>query len=243
MNQNHAKAIKGMSIANIVLAALGILGCLCLWALIGMGGAAMNAYSSGGYLYTDDGYYYDMDAVNVVFGMGGIVIFLVIVASVLILIAGIIGLRGANDPAKLKSVMVWNIVGAVAGFFSNWIPMVLCIIVAVFANKDKQLAMMGGYAAPAAYNPYAAPVAPMPQQPVAAPAPVTPSQPVAAEAVTPTQPKPSEPSQAEIDAVAHEAEVAAEHAADPALVVPDNYVEDATADTTVEVVKEDKPQE
>ena len=30
MNTNHAKAIKGMSIANIVLAALGILGMLIL---------------------------------------------------------------------------------------------------------------------------------------------------------------------------------------------------------------------
>ena len=30
------------------------------------------------------------------------------------LIAGIMGVRGANKPEKLKSVMVWNIVGAVA---------------------------------------------------------------------------------------------------------------------------------
>ncbi|MFR5828212.1 MAG: hypothetical protein ACLUE1_03695 [Adlercreutzia equolifaciens] len=37
MNTNHAKAIKGMSIANIVLAALGIFGMLIAWAGLGVG--------------------------------------------------------------------------------------------------------------------------------------------------------------------------------------------------------------
>ena len=32
MNTSHAKAIKGMSIANIVLASLGIIGILIAWA-------------------------------------------------------------------------------------------------------------------------------------------------------------------------------------------------------------------
>ena len=42
MNTNHAKAIKGMSIANIVLAALGIFGMLIAWAGLGVGGAAIS---------------------------------------------------------------------------------------------------------------------------------------------------------------------------------------------------------
>ena len=42
MNTNHAKAIKGMSIANIVLAALGIFGMLIAWAGLGVGGAAQS---------------------------------------------------------------------------------------------------------------------------------------------------------------------------------------------------------
>ena len=41
MNTNHAKAIKGMSIANIVLAALGIFGMLIAWAGLGAGGAVI----------------------------------------------------------------------------------------------------------------------------------------------------------------------------------------------------------
>ena len=39
MNTSHAKAIKGMSIANIVLGALGILGTLIIWMGLGAGGA------------------------------------------------------------------------------------------------------------------------------------------------------------------------------------------------------------
>ncbi|WP_289636081.1 hypothetical protein [uncultured Adlercreutzia sp.] len=42
MNTSHAKAIKGMSIANIVLASLGIIGILIAWAMLGVGGAAIN---------------------------------------------------------------------------------------------------------------------------------------------------------------------------------------------------------
>ena len=47
MNTNHAKAIKGMSIANIVLAALGIFGMLIAWAGLGVGGVV--GYVSGYY--------------------------------------------------------------------------------------------------------------------------------------------------------------------------------------------------
>ena len=46
MNTNHAKAIKGMSIANIVLAALGILGMLIAWAGLGVGGAPISGSSA-----------------------------------------------------------------------------------------------------------------------------------------------------------------------------------------------------
>lgn len=42
MNTNHAKAIKGMSIANIVLAALGILGMLIAGQAQASAGAAIS---------------------------------------------------------------------------------------------------------------------------------------------------------------------------------------------------------
>ena len=68
MNTNHAKAIKGMSIANIVLAALGIFGMLIAWAGLGVGGAAISG-SGYDYFYTDDGLYFTTDDVSVLLGM------------------------------------------------------------------------------------------------------------------------------------------------------------------------------
>ena len=145
MNTNHAKAIKGMSIANIVLAALGILGMLIAWAGLGVGGAAISG-SGYDYFYTEDGLYFTTDDVSALLGMLGFLVFLVIVCAVLILVAGILGVRGAAKPEKLRGIMIWNIVAAVVSLLSCcWVSLVLCIIVAVFANKDRAL-----YAAPAA---------------------------------------------------------------------------------------------
>lgn len=139
MNTNHAKAIKGMSIANIVLAALGIFGMLIAWAGLGVGGAAISG-SGYDYFYTDDGLYFTTDDVSVLLGMLGFLVFLVIVCAVLILIAGILGVRGAAKPDKLRGIMIWNIVAAVVSLLSCcWVSLVLCIIVAVFANKDRAL--------------------------------------------------------------------------------------------------------
>lgn len=194
MNTNHAKAIKGMSIANIVLAALGIFGMLIAWAGLGVGGAAISG-SGYDYFYTDDGLYFTTDDVSVLLGMLGFLVFLVIVCAVLILIAGILGVRGAAKPDKLRGIMIWNIVAAVVSLLSCcWVSLVLCIIVAVFANKDRALYAAAPGArgslrlragrccvrtgSPAAAR-QAAPVAP--QQP-ATPAPVAAAAPVAAEA-------------------------------------------------------------
>ena len=186
MNTNHAKAIKGMSIANIVLAALGMFGMLIAWAGLGVGGAAISG-SGYDYFYTDDGLYFTTDDVSVLLGMLGFLVFLVIGCAVLILIAGILGVRGAAKPDKLRGIMIWNIVAAVVSLLSCcWVSLVLCIIVAVFANKDRALyAAAPAPAAPYGYAPTAAPVAPVaPQQPVQA-APVAPQQPAAASAQQP----------------------------------------------------------
>lgn len=285
MNTNHAKAIKGMSIANIVLAALGIFGMLIAWAGLGVGGAAISG-SDYDYFYTDDGLYFTTDDVSVLLGMLGFLVFLVIVCAVLILIAGILGVRGAAKPDKLRGIMIWNIVAAVVSLLSCcWVSLVLCIIVAVFANKDRALyAAAPAPAAPYGYAPAAAPVAPVaPQQPVqaapvapqqpAAPAPVAaaapvaaeavvtetvaaaPAEPVAAEAVTTkgADPVPAEPVAAVAEetvaepvpaavmetveedtfAPAETPEEAAEAAAEPAILLPDNYIEDAQAGVAV----------
>ena len=232
MNTNHAKAIKGMSIANIVLAALGIFGMLIAWAGLGVGGAAISG-SGYDYFYTDDGLYFTTDDVSVLLGMLGFLVFLVIVCAVLILIAGILGVRGAAKPDKLRGIMIWNIVAAVVSLLSCcWVSLVLCIIVAVFANKDRALyAAAPAPAAPYGYAPAAAPVAPVaPQQPVQA-------EPVAAVAEeTVAEPVPAavmETVEEDTFAPAETPEEAAEAAAEPAILLPDNYIEDAQAGVTV----------
>ncbi|MEC4184320.1 hypothetical protein VJ918_05795 [Adlercreutzia sp. R21] len=229
MNTNHAKTIKGMSIASIVLAALGILGVLITWMGLGAGGAAVSG-SGYDYFYTDDGYIIETSDINAILGVLGILVFWVFVCLVLVLIAGIMGVRGANKPEKLKGVMTWNIVGAVASFLgAGIITLVLCIIVAVFANKDKQALTAAPYAAPA----YAAvPTVPVqPQQPVAPQAPVTPAAaaPVAAQPLV-SDPAPVTPAAAPAAEAVTTAEVAA---AEPAMVLPDNYIEDAQASVTI----------
>lgn len=242
MYTNHAKAIKGLSIANIVLGVLGILGSLGGCAALGSS-AAIVASSGYDYIPLDDGYYMDTAAAT---GLMGVLTFFMVVAciaSVLILVAGIMGVRNADKPEKLKGVMAWNIVGAIAGLLGSWISLVLCIIVAVFANKDKNAYATGAYGAPTApYGAYGAPVPPAapaaPQQPAVSNAPVVPTTPVAAEAVTPQQPAP-----AQVEAVAHEAEVAAEHAADPAIILPNDNIQDVdVASVVIEENDDDKPQ-
>lgn len=234
MNTNHAKAIKGMSIANIVLAALGIFGMLIAWAGLGVGGAAISG-SGYDYFYTEDGLYFTTDDVSALLGMLGFLVFLVIVCAVLILIAGILGVRGAAKPDKLRGIMIWNIVAAVVSLLSCcWVSLVLCIIVAVFANKDRALyAAAPAPAAPYGYAPAAAPVAPVaPQQPVQA-APVAPQQPAAPAPVAAAAPVAAEAVVTETVAAAPAEPVAAEAAAEPAIILPDNYIEDAQAGVTV----------
>lgn len=234
MNTSHAKAIKGMSIANIVLASLGIIGILIAWAGLGAGGAAINN-SGYDYFYTDEGYIIEMSDINMLLGLVGAFVFWGFACLVLVLIAGIMGVRGANKPEKLKGVMVWNIVGAVAAFLgAGIISLVLCIIVAVNANKDKKLyAMAAPYGAPA----YGAPTAPaVPAQPATPQQPAAPQAPAAPVAVA-TETLVSDP--APVTPAAAEAA-----AAEPAVVVPDNYIEDAQASVTIveETPSNDKPQ-
>lgn len=265
MNTSHAKAIKGMSIANIVLGALGLLGCLFGW--MGIGAFTSYVASTGyDYFYTEDGYIIEVSDINALLAMLGFLVFWMIVCYVIVLVAGIMGVRGAAKPEKLKGVMIWNIIGAVVSFLgAGIISLVLCIVVAVFANKDKK-ALTAPYAAPA-YGVATAPIYTAPQQPTAAPqqpaapaaaaaAPVAAA--VAAEAIAGTampattatapaaevvaveqvaaaEPLISDPAPV-TPAVAPAAEAvvpADEAAAEEAIILPDNYIEDAQASVTV----------
>lgn len=152
MKNAHAGAIKGMSIAIIVLAALGIIGAILIMVFSGLLSAVV---LDGGYgLMNDltyeygslDGTYYDyLDPEDALFVsilmmlVGGGLSIWVLVCCVVTLIAGIFGVLHAANPAKLGLVMGWAIAGAILSFLGGSIvTVVLLVIVAVFANSDKR---------------------------------------------------------------------------------------------------------
>ncbi len=198
---DHSKSIKGLSIAVVVLGALGIVFSFVCMALMGLVQTAFESYLYGsGYEFMPDGYshghnfyrdelfyddysYYGSDidpAVMMIVStvMNGLFIW-AIVCSAVTLVSGIIGIKFASNPEKLNVVFGWAIVGAVIGFLGTGIIVcVLEIIVAVFANKDKKLHLAGayGYAAPPQPNmPYYPEYQPTTAEPIPnAPAPNAP---------------------------------------------------------------------
>ena len=98
MYTNHAKAIKGLSIANIVLGVLGILGSLGGCAALGSS-AAIVASSGYDYIPLDDGYYMDTAAAAGLMGMLTIFAVFACIAAIFILVAGIVGAVAAEHVA------------------------------------------------------------------------------------------------------------------------------------------------
>ncbi len=202
MQMDHSKAIKGMSIAVIVISALGVIFCLLMTSLFNVFMDMANSYGYStfdSYSYYNDYYYYDdyydpatMQLVSIV--TNALMVW-ACVCSIFTLVVGIISLRFGSDPQKLGMVFGWSVAGAVVSFIgSGIIVTILLIITAVFAHKDKQLYMSGyasAYPAPGAYaqSMPTAPVAPAPIAP-AAPQPVAPAAPVAPVAPQPVAPQP-----------------------------------------------------
>ncbi len=135
MYADHEKAIWGLSIANIVISGLGLLGLLG-FLVVGLG-AAIVADSS--------------DPFDLVTGMAwwGSFLTIAMIAVIPALVAGILGVRNARKPAKLTVVMVWNIVGAAVYVIGVGVLGALvaipCILVAVFSYQDKKAYTSGLY--------------------------------------------------------------------------------------------------
>lgn len=153
MQTNHANAIRGLSIAVIIIAGLTILACIIGLVFLGVGGSYVANMSPDAweyYLYDGDYYSYDYYGVDgsdmaaimvMLIGLGGIALVCELALSVVALIAGILGLRNYNDPTKMNLVFGWSLAGAITALLSgNMVTMVLLIIMCVFAYKDKQLA-------------------------------------------------------------------------------------------------------
>lgn len=163
MQTDHAKTIKGLSIATIVLSSIAILGCLIGFFALGVGGFAANTYGLDAIHYSQnhvdhsmaahmgDGYYGSyafseddlMGLLEFALVLGTIGIAWGLLCAIVSLVAGIIGLRGANVPERLGRVFGWGIAGAVAAFLSGRIiTCVLLVIAAVYASKDKNAPML-----------------------------------------------------------------------------------------------------
>lgn len=151
MKNAHASSIKGLSIAVIILSALGILTAVLIMLFSGVLSAIIMNDGLGlmnDMRYEYDGssmYFNDIDSDDVFFVSaimmllgGGLSIWLLI-CCVGGLVAGILGVMHAANPPKLGLVMGWAIAGTILSFLGgNVIAAVLLIIVAVFANSDKR---------------------------------------------------------------------------------------------------------
>ena len=180
MQTNHAKIIRGLSIATVVLSAIAIAGCVIGLFALGAGGVAANEYGLDAVHYSqnhvdgsfathwDDGYHHgsyalsDDDLMGLLnFGLivGAVAVVWELLCAAVSLVAGIMGIRGANVKARLGGVFGWSIAGAVAAFLSGRIvTCVLLVIAAVYASKDKNApevvyaGMPGAAGAPGAWG-------------------------------------------------------------------------------------------
>lgn len=128
-------------------------------------GAALIPAASGYHSYgssLEDAYM----AVDIMYNVINALLIWEIVVAIVVLLLGILGIVGAGKQEKLRTLMVFGIVGAVISFLGGHIILVvLFIISAVMANKDKTALLNANMAAapvaaPAAPAPVAAPVAP-----------------------------------------------------------------------------------
>ena len=152
MQASHAGLIRGLSITTVVISLLCILLLGALLAFIGLAGAMMDNPDARSQLTYE--LVLNPDEIQTLESLGipaddpailaewiiqtlGDVADVLMVAHIVALVAGVMAMRNSADVAKLGSVFGWGIAGAVASLIgSNYVIMVLLIIVAVFAYMD-----------------------------------------------------------------------------------------------------------
>ncbi len=194
---SDSRAVKGLNIAIIVLAALSLLASLFL--VFGAGLLSACATDPSVVQNFKYEYYYDNtygsnlttdDVTGVLLGLGAVLMvysIFVVPASILALIAGILGVRNAAKPDKLGAAFVLTILAIILNVLCfQLITFILLIISAVFISKVRKSAVAIPYAAnsaaPGAYQQqaYTQPVrqaSATPQQPAAPVPSTTPEQP------------------------------------------------------------------
>lgn len=178
MQNSNARTVRGLSIAVVVIAGLGVLASIIGLIAMAVGHAAISdpdiiaeitfALNADPDLYYEMGAYYFDEASVAALASLTIVVCVAILAwelicSAVTLAAGVLGLRNASTPEKLGVTFGWTIAGAVAAFLSgSLIAMVLLIISAVCINRMRKPV--------ASYQPYEQPYA----APYGQPAPASP---------------------------------------------------------------------
>lgn len=189
---SDSRAVKGLNIAIIVLAALSLVGSIFVAFSVGVVGIAFSDPSVQSSLYDElyyDYYYGDLydsgltpdDMIALLIGLGSVgVVFslLTLGTSIFTLITGIFGVRNAGNADKLGSTFIMTIISIVLNVLCfSLIMLILLIISAVFINKVRKSAVSipfaANAAAPGAYQQqiYTQPVQSTPNVQQSAPAP------------------------------------------------------------------------
>lgn len=146
MPNPNARLVRGLSIAVIVLSALALAGCLLLFAMLGIGGFVVSDPSLFVIAQNDPEF---MEAIaplsdakaftelaTLGLGFTAVCVAWLAICHVVVLIAGIMGLRASARPENLGTAFGWAIAGAVLSLLGgNLITMALLIIAAVYLNK------------------------------------------------------------------------------------------------------------
>lgn len=166
MRESDMRVLKGVSIANIVIAALAIVVYGFLLFGVAVGGSVatdpsvisevMNdpemsiTFESEGYELTQE----DVSgAMAIVIGLLGAFVGWLFICSILCLVAAIMALRGGRNAEKLGSAFGWSIAGAVLSFLGgalSIISTILFVVGAVYANRAKREPAQ--YSAPYGYS-------------------------------------------------------------------------------------------
>lgn len=162
---SDSRAVKGLNIAIIVLAALSLVGSIFVAFSVGVVGIAFSDPSVQSSLYDElyyDYYYGDLydsgltpdDMIALLIGLGSVGVafsLLTLGTSIFTLITGIFGVRNAGNADKLGSTFIMTIISIVLNVLCfSLIMLILLIISAVFINKVRKSAVSIPFAANAA---------------------------------------------------------------------------------------------
>ncbi len=211
MQGKHTNTIRGLGIAAIALSAVTLLGCLFCAVVLGLTGSVFDGALMESLAYEFSYGYHDPllaegvgSIIGLTLGLIGLVVGWEVLTCVVTLIAGILGVRHAADPAKLGGVFGWSIAGAVAALLGGrLIAMGVLIALAIFVKRTQDAASVAHWqnvaaqqGQPYGHNIYAQP-APTPQYVQQyAPQQAVPAQPMPQQAVPAQQAAPASYQQA-----------------------------------------------